>query len=212
MLLATSPVIALDVGDISSFIYSNKTMISKEIKNTTDSGRFVNVSIQRISSPSADGKIIPMERPDEMLLSPASMLIPSQAAEMVRFFYKGPDDNKERYYRIFWQDQLLGDKSQDSSKKSAIATASARISTILVVAPRNINYQYQYNSGTIFNTGNATFKVIAYGQCLNEKGKHDCKEYYYLMPGKKRVFVQVNVNDKKGHVALWQAEQFVPVK
>lgn len=212
VLLTACNAFALDVGDISSFMDSDATVLSKEIKNTTDSGRFINIAIKRISSPLADGKIIPMESPDEMLLTPSSILIPSQSTEVVRFFYKGPTDDKERYYRIFWQDQLLSDKQQDSAKKLAIATASARISTILVVAPRTPHYQYQYHAGEISNTGNVTLKVIAYGVCINHAEKNDCKEDYYVMPGKKRHFTHVDVNNEKGHVAFWQADQFVPVK
>jgi hypothetical protein len=32
------------------------------------------------------------------------------------------------------------------------------------------------------------------------------------MPGKERRFTRVDTADKKGRVALWQGEQFVPVK
>ena len=40
LLLSTmTPALALDVGDISSFMNSGSSTLSKEIKNTTDSGR-----------------------------------------------------------------------------------------------------------------------------------------------------------------------------
>ncbi len=42
---------------------------------------------------------------------------------------------KERYYRIVWFDQALSDAQRDNANRSAVATASARIGTILVVAP-----------------------------------------------------------------------------
>lgn len=50
---------------------------------------------------------------------------------MIRFFYKGPADDKERYYRIVWFDQALSDAQRDNANRSAVATASARIGTIL---------------------------------------------------------------------------------
>ena len=131
---------------------------------------------------------------------------------MIRFFYKGPADDKERYYRIVWFDQALSDAQRNGSTRSAVATASARIGTILVVAPRKVNYRYQYANGTLTNTGNATLRILAYGPCLKPADGKDCKENYFLMPGKERRFTRVNVADKKGRVALWQGEQFVPVK
>lgn len=209
---AIMPALALDVGDISSFMNSDASVLSKEIKNTTDSGRLINIHVERLSSPLEGGSVIPMDRQDEVLLTPASLLLPAKSSDVIRFFYKGPADNKERYYRIVWFDQALSDAQRDSARRSAVATASARIGTILVVAPRKANYRYQYANATLVNTGNATLRILAYGPCLKPEDGKECKENYYLMPGKERRFTRVNVADKKGRVALWQGEQFVPVK
>ncbi|HBM3287068.1 TPA: hypothetical protein LVN76_001360 [Klebsiella michiganensis] len=213
LLLSTmTPALALDVGDISSFMNSGSSTLSKEIKNTTDSGRLINIHMERLSSPLDGGKVIPMDKQDEILLTPASLLLPAKASDVIRFFYKGPADDKERYYRIVWFDQALSDAQRNGSTRSAVATASARIGTILVVAPRKANFRYQYANGTLVNTGNATLRILAYGPCLKPAGGKECKENYFLMPGKERRFTRVNVADKKGRVALWQGEQFVPVK
>ena len=209
---AIMPALALDVGDISSFMNSDASVLSKEIKNTTESGRLINIHVERLSSPLEGGSVIPMDSQDEVLLTPASLLLPAKSSDVIRFFYKGPADNKERYYRIVWFDQALSDTQRDSARRSAVATASARIGTILVVAPRKADYRYQYDNGTLVNTGNATLRILAYGPCLKPADGKECKENYYLMPGKERRFTRVNVADKKGRVALWQGEQFVPVK
>lgn len=209
---AIMPALALDVGDISSFMNSDASVLSKEIKNTTESGRLINIHVERLSSPLEGGSVIPMDSQDEVLLTPASLLLPAKSSDVIRFFYKGPADNKERYYRIVWFDQALSDAQRDSARRSAVATASARIGTILVVAPRKADYRYQYANGTLVNTGNTTLRILAYGPCLKPADGKECKENYYLMPGKERRFTRVNVADKKGRVALWQGEQFVPVK
>ncbi len=209
---AIMPALALDVGDISSFMNRDASVLSKEIKNTTDSGRLINIHIERLSSPLEGGSVIPMDSQDEVLLTPASLLLPAKSSDVIRFFYKGPADNKERYYRIVWFDQALSDAQRDSASRTAVATASARIGTILVVAPRKTDYRYQYANGTLVNTGNATLRILAYGPCLKPADGKECKENYYLMPGKERRFTRVNIADKKGRVALWQGEQFIPVK
>ncbi|VTM23503.1 putative fimbrial protein TcfA [Raoultella terrigena] len=209
---AIMPARALDVGDISSFMNSDSSVLSKEIKNTTDSGRLINIHMERLSSPLDGGNVIAMESQDEVLLTPASLLLPAKSSDVIRFFYKGPTDDKERYYRIVWFDQALSDAQRNGAARSAVATASARIGTILVVAPRKVNYRYQYANGMLVNSGNATLRILAYGPCLKAADGKECKENYYLMPGKERRFTRVNVADKKGRVALWQGEQFVPVK
>ncbi|MCS4272253.1 MULTISPECIES: hypothetical protein [Raoultella] len=211
-LCAIMPARALDVGDISSFMNSDSSVLSKEIKNTTDSGRLINIHMERLSSPLDGGNVIAMESQDEVLLTPASLLLPAKSSDVIRFFYKGPTDDRERYYRIVWFDQALSDAQRNGAARSAVATASARIGTILVVAPRKVNYRYQYANGTLVNSGNATLRILAYGPCLKAADGKECKENYYLMPGKERRFTRVNVADKKGRVALWQGEQFVPVK
>ncbi|RAY78362.1 hypothetical protein DP190_22595 [Enterobacter cloacae] len=212
LLIGGAPAQALDVGDISSFMNSSSSSLSKTIKNSTDNGRLINIHLERLSSPLDDGKVIPMDKPDEVLLTPASLLLPAQASDVIRFFYKGPSDDKERYYRIVWFDQALSDLQRNKADRSAVATASARIGTILVVAPRQVNYRFQYANGELTNSGNATLRILAYGPCLRAADGKECKENYYLMPGKSRRFTRVNIADKKGRVALWQGEQFVPVK
>ena len=83
-----------------------------------------------------------------------------------------------------------------------MATASARIGTILVVAPRQANFRYQFAGDTLTNTGNATLRIIAYGPCLKIADGKECKENYYLMPGKSRRFTRVNIADKRTGRAL----------
>ncbi|MGP2693059.1 EcpB family pilus assembly chaperone [Serratia nevei] len=212
MLMLLRPALALDVGEISAFMPGDSARLSKEIKNTTDSGRLVTIKIERISSPLASGTVIPMNSRDEILLSPASLILPANASDVIRFYYKGPNDAQERYYRIVWFDQALSEAGQNSARRNAVATTSARIGTILVVAPRQDRFAYQFANGRIKNTGNATFKVVAYGNCRNKQDGSDCKENYFVMPGKDRAFSKVDVNDKKGRVALWHGEQFIPVK
>lgn len=115
-----SPAQALDVGDISSFMNSDSSTLSKTIQNSTDSGRLINIRLERLSSPLDDGQVIAMDKPDELLLTPASLLLPAQASEVIRFFYKGPADEKERYYRIVWFDQALSDAQRDNANRSAV--------------------------------------------------------------------------------------------
>lgn len=210
----TPPVLALDAGDITSFIYSNQDSLSKEIKNTTDTGRLINIRIEKISSPLEGSHIIPMGFPGEVLLSPSSVLLPSKSADQVRFFYKGPSDDVERYYRIVWLDQALGEEKKSDSSRVAVATASARIGTILVVEPRKVKYAYKYADGKFTNTGNASLNILSYGACVKKtKNKKEiCQENYFLLPGRERSFTLVNTALNEAHVAMWQGERFVSVK
>ncbi len=85
---------AINVGDVTSIMGPDASTLAKEIINTTDTARYVSVSVERISSPMAGGTVIPMANRSELLSTPASLILPGNAKENFRFFYKGPQDNR----------------------------------------------------------------------------------------------------------------------
>ncbi|MCE9933881.1 hypothetical protein [Aeromonas salmonicida] len=152
-----------------------------------------------------------MEVEGELLLTPARMMLPAKGKNNVRFFYKGPMDDKERYYRITWRDTALSMDEQRNDSRQAVATTSAQIGTILVVTPRQVRFDYVLNLGELTNRGNASYRVVAYGACRGQPDKQ-CKESYYDLPGKQRAFKQVDTNHEKSHVGLWLGKDFAIVK
>ncbi|WP_421203626.1 hypothetical protein [Aeromonas sp. 602658] len=202
---------AINVGSVTTFIDSNETEVAKEIENNSDQARLVTVNISRISSPEEGGVDIPMEVEGELLLSPARMMLPAKGKNNVRFFYKGPADDQERYYRITWRDTALSMDEQRNESRQAMATTSAQIGTILVVTPRKVRFDYLLSHGELTNRGNASYRVVAYGVCRDQPGKQ-CKETYYDLPGKQRVFKRVDTNHEKSHVGLWLGKDFATVK
>lgn len=212
LLLSIQNAMALNVGDITTFMPTANNQVSKEIANATTEGRFISIRVVRLSSPLEGATVIPMEKRDEMLFTPSSLLMPANSTEIVRFIYNGPVDDQERYYRIIWTDQSMSELPQSHAKRKALATASAHIGTLLIVTPRKSSYSHTLEDRAIKNTGNASFKTIAYGPCLVAGTAEQCKENYYVMPGRKREFKHVDVLNKKSRVAVWQEEDFVSVK
>ncbi|GAB1117080.1 fimbria/pilus periplasmic chaperone [Shewanella algae] len=211
--LFSSCVHAVNVGSVTTFIQPEQESVSKEIANPTDTARLILISVARISSPTEGGEVISMEN-GELMLTPSRLLLPANAKNNVRFFYNGPKDDNERYYRITWTDMALSEEQGSSSNKSAIATASAMIGTILVVSPRIDRFSYKYlPDGQLKNTGNSSYRVVAYGPCINkESDKKQCKENYNDMPNKVRQFKIVDVQDDNSHVAIWHGDRFISVK
>lgn len=205
---------AINVGEITTTINSNETWIAKEIKNTTEAARLVTVNIVKISSPMADGKTIPMETKKEIMSTPARAILTGNASENIRFFYNGPQDDKERYYQIQWTDDTISEGDDNHEKKSGIATTSAAINTILVVAPRKENFNFERKDNIIYNRGNVSFRVISIGPCKKKKSEKDntCRERYNLMPGLGVKLQLVDVNSKESHIGIWHGEQYITVK
>ncbi|MFX4315258.1 hypothetical protein F8O53_25680, partial [Enterobacter sp. 63] len=124
---------AINVGDITSIMTSEESSLSKEIINTTDSARYVSVTVKQLSSPLPGGVEMNLANPGELLSTPANLILPGDAKDVFRFFYKGPEDDKERYYRLQWIDEPVSESVATKAGKAATATASAEIGTILVV-------------------------------------------------------------------------------
>lgn len=202
---------AINVGPVTTFINSSDSEVAKEIGNNSEQARLVTVSVSRISSPEEGAMDIPMEVDGELMLSPARLMLPAKGKNNVRFFYKGPSDDKERYYRITWLDTALSIDEQRNDSRQAVATTSAQIGTILVVTPRKVRFDYVLNNGELTNRGNASYRVVAYGICRGQPNKQ-CKESYYDLPGKQRVFKLVDITHEKSHVGLWLGKDFTTLK
>ncbi|MFB0725391.1 hypothetical protein ACEU6F_22210 [Aeromonas salmonicida] len=205
------PTYAINVGSVTTFIDKNSSEIYKEIENNSDQARLVTVSIARISTPEEGGQVIPMEVEGELLLTPSRLVLPANSKNNIRFFYHGPQDSTERYYRITWHDTALSLDEQRNESRQAVATTSAKIGTILVVTPRQGNFNYVLENGELTNLGNASYRVVAYGVCRDDPAKQ-CRETYYDLPGKKRTFKRVDISHEKSHLGLWLGQDFAVVK
>ncbi|QXD01079.1 CFA/I fimbrial auxiliary subunit (plasmid) [Klebsiella sp. PL-2018] len=212
--VASFPGWAINVGEITSIMTSAESSLSKEITNTTDAARYISVSVKQLSSPLAGGVEINPVNSGELLSTPANLILPGQAKDVFRFFYKGPVDDIERYYRLQWIDEPVTESAETRANKMAVATASAEIGTILVVAPRKERFEYSRNGDVITNNGNVSFRVIAYGACKDKA--HDqgrgCRERYYIMPGTKIQLQFTDISNNRSHIGIWHGKQFITVK
>lgn len=166
LLFASSSALAINVGKVTTIIPANADTTAKEIKNEADSVRIVSISAQRISSPMDEGIVINPEKVDELLLTPTRMVMPAGTSNIVKFYYHGNADNKERYYRITFIDEGVSEDLDNGSQKNGKGMTRAVVSTILVVQPRDKKIDFVYVAGKMTNKGNTSFRVNATGTCL----------------------------------------------
>ncbi|XRP69508.1 pilus assembly protein [Enterobacter hormaechei] len=166
LLFISSSALAINVGKVTTIISADADSTAKEIKNEADSVRIVSVRAQRISSPMDEGIVINPEKVDELLLTPTRMVMPAGTSNIVKFYYHGNADNKERYYRITFTDEGVSEEVDSGSPKNGTGMTRAVVSTILVVQPRDKKIDFVYVAGKITNKGNTSFRVNATGTCL----------------------------------------------
>lgn len=215
LLVFGSRALAINVGAITESMPSDTNMIAKEVANTVDVARLVSLSVERISSPLEQGKVIPMEAQNEIMVTPANLILTGKAKEIFRIFYGGQKDDKERYYRLIWQDNPVVEEGNSKSTKTAMATTSATISTLMVVNPRKENFNYRYENGVISNIGNSSFRVVASGPCFPNKSEDEnkmCRERYYVMPGLAVHLKFVDYQLNKSSIGIWHNKNYITVK
>lgn len=215
LLFVSSSALAINVGKVTTIIPANADTTAKEIKNEADSVRIVSISAQRISSPMDEGIVINPEKVDELLLTPTRMVMPAGTSNIVKFYYHGNADNKERYYRITFVDEGVSEDLDNGSQKNGKGMTRAVVSTILVVQPREKKIDFVYVAGKMTNKGNTSFRVNATGTCLKpnpESPSTPCTKNFYLMPGTSRAIDDINVTDNHFHLGIWDQKQFIPVK
>ncbi|MGL4603532.1 MAG: hypothetical protein ACRCU9_05235 [Iodobacter sp.] len=193
----------------------NKSTVSQTVNNPDNIPHVMTVKVERIKDPYSMSPF-PGDFDKEVLFTPTRSVVAGRADSVVAFTYFGPKDDQERYYRIIWSDEAFSmNESSPSSKKSVTIGSRAILSTVLVVHPRQSDFQYKMEKNALHNTGNTTLRFVAYGTC---KRKTDipadgiCRETRYLMPGASREFDHVDVDKTSAKIGIWHDGKFELVK
>ncbi|EFE93751.1 hypothetical protein HMPREF0758_4635 [Serratia odorifera DSM 4582] len=182
LLLLPFSVSAINVGTLTFAMDQHQTFVSKRVLNNNKSARIYQVAIRAVDRP-GEQEVRSRPADGEMLYAPKQLMLQAGQDEYYKFFYHGPQDNRERYYRISFREIPASyfDVSQ-RSRNGARLEPVVVMDTILVVRPRKINFAYQLDKtgGSLSNTGNTYFKLLIKPGCdsSDEDGRS-----YYLRPG-----------------------------
>lgn len=215
MALISSHSSAFWMEDTTAEIAPRQDRVAQKINNPDASGHVMTVNVERIKDPF---KMEPLQEgtKGDLLFSPSRAMVGPGKDAVVNFFYNGPSDDKERYYRVIWTDEaLVAGASGISDSKGAAVAARTILSTVLVVHPRQENFKFELASSLLRNTGNTSFRYIAYGACLRSITPPKdgiCRETRYLMPGMARPFKSVDILANSARVGIWRGEQYVLAK
>jgi P pilus assembly chaperone PapD len=173
---------AINVGTMTFAMDQDQSFVAKRVLNNNASARFYQVSIRAIDRP-GEQEVRTRPAEGELLFAPKQLTLQAGQGEYYKFYYHGPKDNKERYYRVSFREvptNLL--TSGQSRKAGANLEPIVVMDTILVVRPRETRFSYQLDKqrGTLKNTGNTFFKFLLKPGCdsTDEEGITE-----YLRPG-----------------------------
>ena len=136
----------------------------------------------KISDPTARGRTLPTV-PGELLFAPRRFTLHARHTQNVKFYYKGPADDHERYYRITFTESPAAqvDEGSQTQHRGTVEVKLA-LQSILVVRPRQSRFAYQLDpvQSAITNTGNTYFEFMVKQGCQQADSEADSK---YLLPG-----------------------------
>lgn len=183
LILAAPPAaLAISVGNLTFSMSPDDSFVAKRVLNNNQSARLYEVSVVGIDSPS-EKEIQTRPADGELLFSPKQMTLQPGLGEYFKFYYNGPKDDRERYYRVSFREVPTSNHVMRNSANSQISIDPVVIiDTILVVRPRHIDFKWTYDraTGTIRNTGNTWFKLLIKPGCSTTEEEGDAR---YLRAG-----------------------------
>lgn len=180
-LMLAFPVQAIYLSSGVFTLESDRTFFSRQfVNNTKDTNLYV-ISAYRINKPGVDEQPQPLEQ-GEILYTPLRKILEPGSWEYFKIFYRGPADDRERYYRIAIKEIPANATEMQQQGKTPLVSPIVALDTILVIRPRQMRFTYHYDpqAGMLKNTGNTYFRVMIHQSCNAED---DTAKVFNLLPG-----------------------------
>lgn len=172
----------ISIGNMTFSLAPDDEFAAKRVVNNNKSARLYRVSIVAIDRPGGK-EIVSRPADGEVLFAPRQLTLQAGASEYFKFYYHGPKDNRERYYRVSFREIPSHNYVMRNASGAGVSMEPVIVmDAILVVRPREINFKWTYDrsTGTVSNTGNTWFKLLVKPGCDTTEEEGDA---WYLRPG-----------------------------
>ncbi|EKT56089.1 fimbrial protein [Providencia burhodogranariea DSM 19968] len=169
---------------------------SKPYLNNTKKTNLYNFSAYQIDKPGSNeqGRSI---QDGEIIFTPLKKILLPREQEFFKIFYRGPEDNRERYYKIIISETPLDMRDEDENRKQPLFYPTVSLETYFVVRPKNPDFKYDINQseGVLKNTGNTYFRVLVHENCDMDD---DSQPYVlYLLPNQEFKDIRLKKKSRK---------------
>ncbi|MCD9454356.1 fimbria/pilus periplasmic chaperone [Klebsiella pneumoniae] len=181
-LLAAPLAQAISVGNLTFSLPAEADFASKRVVNNNKSARLYRIAVSAIDRPG--GREVRSRPVDgELLFAPRQLVLQAGESEYFKFYYHGPRDNRERYYRVSFREIPTRNLTRRSPTGGEVSMEPVVVmDTILVVRPREVQFKWYFEkvAGTGSNTGKTWFKLLIKPGCDSTEEEGDA---WYLRPG-----------------------------
>lgn len=166
-LLAAPLAQAISVGNLTFSLPAEADFASKRVVNNNKSARLYRIAVSAIDRPGgSEVRSRPVD--GELLFAPRQLVLQAGESEYFKFYYHGPRDNRERYYRVSFREIPTRNLTRRSPTGGEVSMEPVVVmDTILVVRPREVQFKWSFDkvAGTVSNTGNTWFKLLIKPGC-----------------------------------------------
>ena len=181
-LLAAPLAQAISVGNLTFSLPAEADFASKRVVNNNKSARLYRITVSAIDRPGgSEVRSRPVD--GELLFAPRQLALQAGESEYFKFYYHGPRDNRERYYRVSFREIPTRNLTRRSPTGGEVSMEPVVVmDTILGVRPRQVQFKWSFDkaAGTVSNTGNTWFKLLIKPGCDSTEEEGDA---WYLRPG-----------------------------
>ncbi|EPY7157997.1 fimbria/pilus periplasmic chaperone [Klebsiella quasipneumoniae] len=181
-LLAAPLAQAISVGNLTFSLPAEADFASKRVVNNNKSARLYRITVSAIDRPGGS-EVRSRPGDGELLFAPRQLALQAGESEYFKFYYHGPRDNRERYYRVSFREIPTRNLTRRSPTGGEVSMEPVVVmDTILVVRPRQVQFKWSFDkaAGTVSNTGNTWFKLLIKPGCDSTEEEGDA---WYLRPG-----------------------------
>ena len=181
-LLAAPLAQAISVGNLTFSLPAEADFASKRVVNNNKSARLYRITVSAIDRPGGS-EVRSRSVDGELLFAPRQLALQAGESEYFKFYYHGPRDNRERYYRVSFREIPTRNLTRRSPTGGEVSMEPVVVmDTILVVRPRQVQLKWSFDkaAGTVSNTGNTWFKLLIKPGCDSTEEEGDA---WYLRPG-----------------------------
>jgi len=94
---------AISVGNLTFSLGAEENFVAKRVLNNNPSARLYQISVVGIDRPGGH-EVRSRPADGELLFAPRQLTLQAGQGEYFKFYYHGPQDNRERYYRVSFRE------------------------------------------------------------------------------------------------------------
>ena len=179
---------------------TEEEFLSRQVLNNSETTNMYFINLYQIDRPGKNEQASLIQN-GAIMYTPLKMVIEAKKWEFFKIFYRGAQDEQERYYRMVIKEMPINAVKMEHEDHISLLSSIVSLDTYLVVRPKKMKFSYDYEAktGSLKNTGNTFFKVMIHKNCDSSDEE---AQVFNLLPGESYVNEKLKQTSRKFIIAF----------